>query len=103
MSDPWVREIGRVVDEQGRMVIVGVDYDTVTLRTLRTRTSGAVTLASWKAEEFAQLYVSACWQAAAQAPAITGAQRTGLEMCLADCGEPVHDQDCIPQPERNPA
>jgi|HubBroStandDraft_6_1064221.scaffolds.fasta_scaffold00062_115 hypothetical protein len=30
-----VREIGRVEDDEGRVVIVGVAYDTVTLRTLR--------------------------------------------------------------------
>ena len=60
---PDVREIGRVEDGQGRIVIVGIDGDQVTLRTLRTRTSGAVTLAAYGAEEFAQLLVSACWQA----------------------------------------
>ena len=68
-DDPHVREIGRLQDGQGRIVIIGVDYDTVTLRTLRTRTSGAVTLTSTEAEEFAQLYLAACWQAARQSAA----------------------------------
>jgi hypothetical protein len=62
-EDPHAREIGRVEDDRGRVVIVGVDHDTVTLRTLHTRTSGAVTLSSYRAEEFGQLLVSACWQA----------------------------------------
>lgn len=64
-TDPHIREIGHLEDSQGRILIVGVDYGTVTLRTLRTRTSGAVTLSGHQAEEFGQLYISACWQAAA--------------------------------------
>jgi hypothetical protein len=64
MSDPHVREIGRLEDDQGRIVIVGVDHGAVTLRTLHTRTSGAVELGCVQAEEFAQLYVCACWAAA---------------------------------------
>lgn len=64
-ADPYIREIGRIEDDQGRVVIVGVDYGTVTLRTLRTRTSGAVTLSGHQAESFGQLYISACWAAAA--------------------------------------
>jgi hypothetical protein len=64
MSDPHVREIGRLEDDQGRIVIVGVDHGAVTLRTLRTRTSGAVELGCVQAEEFGQLYIAACWAAA---------------------------------------
>lgn len=62
-DDPYVREIGRIEDGQGRIVIVGVDYGTVTLRTLRTRTGGAVALSVLQAEELGQLYIAACWQA----------------------------------------
>lgn len=65
-DNPFVREIGRLEDSQGRIVIVGVNYDTVTLRTLHTRTSGAVELDSAKVEELAQLLVAATWQAAWQ-------------------------------------
>jgi len=65
-DNPYAREIGRLADSQGREVIVGVNYDTVTLRTLRTRTGGAVELDSAKVEELAQLIVSATWQAAWQ-------------------------------------
>lgn len=64
MPDPYVREIGRLTDDVGRVVIVGVDYGAVTLRTLHTRTSGAVALGCAQAEELGQLYVSACWAAA---------------------------------------
>ncbi|HET9968526.1 MAG TPA: hypothetical protein VFQ68_09840 [Streptosporangiaceae bacterium] len=63
-TDPHVREIGRIVDEQGRIVVVGVSCGTVTLRTLHTRTSGAVELGVTQVEELAQLIVSATWQAA---------------------------------------
>jgi hypothetical protein len=113
-DDPLVREIGRLTDEQGRTVIIGVDHDAVTLRTIRPGdlityrpvhadvtephrgqvesvtangvrvveqapgpqglvhlvswdrllgTDEAVTLGSYRAEEFAQAFTSACWQA----------------------------------------
>ena len=62
-TDPYVREIGRLTDGQGRIIAVGVDHGTVTLCTA----SGGITLASVQAEDFARLYVSACWQAARQA------------------------------------
>ena len=70
-------EIGRVRDDRGRIAIVGTDGGRVTLRTLRTRTSGAVELDEEKSEYFGQLFVSACWQAAearawAQAAAAAG-------------------------------
>jgi hypothetical protein len=64
-ADPYIREIGRLEDDRGRIVIVGVDYGTVTLRTLHTRTGGAVALSGHQAESFGQLYISACWAAAA--------------------------------------
>jgi hypothetical protein len=62
-EDTGTREIGRVTDDQGRVVIVGTCQGRVTLRTLRTRTSGAVELTQDLAEDFGQLYVAACWQA----------------------------------------
>jgi hypothetical protein len=76
-DDPYVREIGRLTDDAGRVLIVGVGYDAVTLRTLRTRTSGAVELGPSQTEELAQLIVSAAWQAAWQTGADTGAIRSG--------------------------
>ena len=60
MSDPHVREIGRIEDDQGRVVIVGVDHGAVTLRT----PLGTVELGCVKAERFGQLYIAACWEAA---------------------------------------
>lgn len=64
MSDPRVRRIGEVLDVNGRPLIVGVDYDTVTLE-------GALPmrLSAYGAEEFGQLYIRACWEAAAQTSA----------------------------------
>jgi hypothetical protein len=59
-DDPGAREIGRVSDGQGHVIIIGIEAGTVTLRTL---SAAAVTLTSYRAEEFSQLYISACWQA----------------------------------------
>lgn len=57
-------ETGRITDDQGRVVIVGTAWDRVTLRTVQN-TSGAVELTGAKAEEFKQVFMAACWQAAA--------------------------------------
>lgn len=62
-EDPYVREIGRLEDGQGRIVIVGVSYDAVTLRTLHTRTHGAAELGMAQQEELGQLLIAAAWQA----------------------------------------
>ena len=59
-EDPRVRETGRVTDAGGHVVIVGVDHDAVTLRTLGP---APVVLSSYQAEEFGQEYISACRQA----------------------------------------
>jgi hypothetical protein len=63
MNDPHVREIGRLTDSQGRTVIIGVNDDAVTLRTLHTRTSGAVELGMMQQEELGQLLITAASQA----------------------------------------
>ncbi len=61
MSDPFVRAIGTVDDLDGTPVEVGVDYDSVTIRS-----SGLIRLESLQADEFAALYNRACWEAGAQ-------------------------------------
>ena len=71
MADPHVRELGTVEDLDGVRLVVDVDYDTVVLSSCAV--PGAIPRASWRltsaqAEEFAQLFVSACWQAARQVP-----------------------------------
>ena len=58
------RIIGTLTDAGGRQVTVGVSGGKVTLRTFGTRTGGAVELTGDLAEDFAQLYLSGCWQAA---------------------------------------
>ncbi len=55
MADPYVRCLGAVEDIDGLAISVGVDYDAVTV--------GLWRLTSGQAEEFAQLFVSACWEA----------------------------------------
>ena len=70
MADPYVRVVGEVRDMDDVRVVVGVDYHTVTIGTL----SGySWRLESRAAEEFARLFVSACWEASAQAAAMTDA------------------------------
>jgi glucose dehydrogenase len=64
MADPYARTIGTVTDMDGCPVPVGVDYDAVTIGPCLTGTGIIFTQA--QAEEFAQLFVSACWQAGAQ-------------------------------------
>jgi hypothetical protein len=62
-DDPYVRKVGRLEDGRGRVVIVGVNYDAVTLR---NDGPGGVELDSSKVEELAQLLVAATWQASWQ-------------------------------------
>lgn len=64
MSDPYVREIATVADFDGDPLRVGVDYDTVTVggvaRTWEWR------FAASQAQEFAVVFVRACWEAGQQ-------------------------------------
>lgn len=79
MSDPCIREIGRIEDGQGRIVIVGVSYDAVTLG---LGGGGAVELGSSQVELLAQLLVSATWQAAWQVAEDLG--RAGADPAAAE-------------------
>ena len=74
-DDPYIREIGRIEDGRGRVVIVGLNFDAVTLR-IPAR-DGGVELGSSQVEELAQLLVSATWQAAWQVAEDLG--RAGAE------------------------
>ena len=65
MGDPLVREIGRVEDIDGEVVIVGIGHGMVTL----CRPDCAVP--QWElpvetADELAAMLITACWQAASQ-------------------------------------
>ncbi len=76
MSDPHVREVGRLEDGQGRILIVGVSYDAVTLH---LGGGGAVELGMAQQEELGQLLIAAVWQAGwqrRQMDADTGALAT---------------------------
>ena len=68
--DPMVREVGRLTDIDGRQMFVGVDYDTVTIGTPETGPEWRLTSAM--VEEFGQIFVSACWEAAEQAGRLRG-------------------------------
>ena len=66
MTETPARIVGTLADAEGRQVTVGVSGGKVTLRTLGTRTGGAVELDGVMCEEFAQDFLSAVWQAAQQ-------------------------------------
>ena len=59
MSNPMVRKLGTVTGVHGMGAPVGVDHDCVTV--------GDVALDATQQEEFAQWYVLACHEAAANA------------------------------------
>jgi hypothetical protein len=105
MTDPHVRVVGHVVghvvDLDGMRLYAGVDYDTVTIHAGVFVPGAGIRLESVQAEEFARLYVAACWEAARQSGTLTDAQRAEFraaaeEMCLADCGGLRHDRHCNP-------
>lgn len=58
MADQFVRQLGAVTDIDGIPLPVGVDYDCVSI--------GNVRLTSGLAEEFARLFMHACWVAGGQ-------------------------------------
>ena len=66
MADPRVREVGRMTDLDGMPVVIGVDYDSVTIHAGEFVSGGGIRLESVQADEFASLFVAGCWQAAAQ-------------------------------------
>jgi hypothetical protein len=68
-DDPFVREVGRVEDGQGRVLIVGVNYDAVTLRVTDPGDPGDDPVAEFgmtQQEELGQQLIAAVWQAAWQ-------------------------------------
>lgn len=82
MSDRYVREIGRVEDMDGRPLVVGVDYDTVTI--------GVHCFTAGQIEEVAQFIVRATWEAAQQKA------RMDAEVVRTACAEPhTPDMRCF--------
>ena len=65
MSDPFVREVGRMVDAGKSLAVIGTDHGKVTV-TAGGWAGGPARLTPAQAEKFAQLFVRACWEAAAQ-------------------------------------
>jgi hypothetical protein len=63
MPDPYVRRVGEVSDIDERPVIVGVDYDAVSIVIggMEARLDGAA------AADFAELFIRACQEAEANA------------------------------------
>ena len=55
-DDPRVRAVGQVEDIDGQPLTLAVDYETVVVDGKR--------LTRAQAEEFAQLFIAACWEAA---------------------------------------
>ena len=65
MSDPLVREVGRMVDADKSLTVIGVDHGKVTV-TAGGWAAGPARHTREQAEKFLQLYARACWEAAAQ-------------------------------------
>jgi hypothetical protein len=61
MGDPYVREVGQVEELEDAVVYVGVDYDAVSVDLGRALARFTRT----QAEEFARIFVAACWEAGA--------------------------------------
>ena len=72
MSEP-VRNLGHVVTMAGGLATVGVDHDVVVV----TADSAAFTCG--QAEEFAHLYLAACWEAARYAGRMAAENTEGAE------------------------
>jgi hypothetical protein len=82
VSDSYVHEIGRLTDPDGRQLVVSVDHDTVAIG---NSSEVAYYLGSIEAEEFAQLLIAACWQAARN-----NARMTAPALPAHDQREAVH-------------
>jgi hypothetical protein len=67
-KDPFVREIGQVSDAGGFPLPVGIHRGSVIIGDPQEGTSWA--LDATQAEEFARLFVRACWEAAADTDAL---------------------------------
>jgi hypothetical protein len=65
MSDPHEHEVGRMVDADKSLAVIGADHGLVTV-TAGGWAAGPVRLTPAQAEKFAQLFIRACWEAAAQ-------------------------------------
>ena len=72
MADQFVRQLGAVTDIDGIPLPVGVDYDCVSI--------GNVRLTSSQAEEFAGLFIKACWEASAQEGPMLTMRQTEAEI-----------------------
>jgi hypothetical protein len=75
VADPYAREIGRIEDIGGQPVIVGVDYDTVTIEG-----GQPLRLTPYMLDEFAQLFTRACWEAGAQQGAAPASAWDGFRL-----------------------
>lgn len=95
MCDPYVRVVGELTDScSDEAIVVGIDHDAVTIQLGEWP---AIMLTSAQAEDFAQLFIKACWEAAAQSATLAQAaelKAAAQEMCLADCGGQAHDETC---------
>jgi hypothetical protein len=84
MAHPYVREVGSVTDMDEMQLAVGVDFDTVAIYVGAWMSADGVRLTQAQAEEFAQLFVSACWQAG------RNARQMAEEAYEADGGDTMH-------------
>lgn len=72
MADSYVRSLGRAETIDGN-VGVGVDYDSVSLEYGRD----LIRMTRAQAEQFARLFVAACWEAGVNAAQMAAEARDG--------------------------
>jgi hypothetical protein len=61
-TDPYVREVGRLVAMDGVPLVVGVDYDTVTIGP-SSYTEPIWRLTREQVDDFGKAFIIACWEA----------------------------------------
>ena len=87
--DPYVRKVGHVADIDGMLLVIGVDYDAVTIGT-QTRTRR---FTRHQLEEFAHLFVAACWEAGENKRRMD-AEVVDAVIHAADCANPDCKGEC---------
>jgi hypothetical protein len=63
MSNPYVREIGHMTDDDQIPIWFGVDFGRVTTGTGTWASGAGQKLSHEQAEKFAHLFIAACWAA----------------------------------------
>lgn len=101
MNDPHVRVVGHVEGMGGEQLFIGVDHDSVAIYFGAWLSASGLQLESAQAEEFASLFVGACWEAAAQRTAMTDAQLAELKAAAEEIRLADHPRSPLPERTRS--